>query len=190
LSWKKLNPLRKNTSVAALEWVYKIRKIRNGLKSVQADRWMEVRYEDVVAKPQKILRRICEFLGIKYEDHMRNFWKTSEHFIGLHHSDMIFNPISTKSTYRWKKELTAQEIEKYECIGSTTLQEFGYRIQPTDNIEYKTRFAVIFELAYGLPLRMARVIYTIVILSLCAKLGLPTRASGKGIPASIRSTNK
>ena len=103
---------------------------------------------------------------------------------------LIFNPISTKSTYRWKKELTHREIEKYECIGSTTLQEFGYGIQSTDKIKYKTRFAVVFELAYGLPPRMIRVIYTIVILSLCAKLGLPTRASGKGIPASIGSKNK
>ena len=37
-----------------------------------AGRWLQVRYEDLVVQPEAVLRRMCDFLGIAYEDAMVN----------------------------------------------------------------------------------------------------------------------
>ena len=34
-----------------------------------------LRYEELIAEPQKTLARLCEFLGLKYESQMLNYWK-------------------------------------------------------------------------------------------------------------------
>lgn len=40
-----------------------------------SNRYLEIRYEDLVRKPEKTLGVICSFLGIDYTSQMLDYWK-------------------------------------------------------------------------------------------------------------------
>jgi hypothetical protein len=180
LSWRKLNIQNRNISVSAFEWIYKVNKARRELESLIPERYLEIRYEDMIAEPSKTLQRICDFLGLHYESRMLEFWKTSNQFIGSHHSKLIFQPISSESVTKWRRELPKKEIRKFESIAGRLLTNLSYELL---HINYeknkKLPVGVIFELAYGIPIRACKVGFTCLILDIASRLGWKTNASRK-----------
>jgi len=182
LSRKKINPLMKFISLSAIEWRYKVNKIRKDLSKIPSEKSIEIRYEDLVRDPQNILKKICAFLRIDYEDKMLNFWKESHKYIGKHHSDLIFKPISSKSVGKYKKELSYRNLRKYEILAQNLLREYGYDIETDSNLlkDIFIYLDIFFEILYALPLRIVRVLYVKFVLDLSSKFGLATKAAGGG----------
>ena len=58
--------------LAELTWLLAQQNVREIAKDVPPGRWLQVRYEDLVVQPEAVLRRMCDFLGIAYEDAMVN----------------------------------------------------------------------------------------------------------------------
>ena len=56
--------------LAEMIWVLSHRNIRAFLAGVPRERWMEVRFEDLVAAPEETLAGICRFLGIAFDPRM------------------------------------------------------------------------------------------------------------------------
>lgn len=190
LSWRRLDPTKKNVSVSAAEWLFKLYKAGNSLKTISQSRRLETRYEDLVADPDATLRNICKFLDVEYEDAMLNFWKTSDRYIGRHHSDLIFRPVSHESICKWKKQFTRREIANFQFIAKKALKSYGYELSPVCSDHTETFFDVSWQLAWGLPHRAFQVIHTALDLDISARFGLQTKASGKGeAPEKARKTN-
>jgi hypothetical protein len=181
LSWQKMNVHKRNISTAAIEWVHKVRKAKKGLDQLTQDRYMEIRYEDLVAEQGIILRQICDFLGLEYEASMLKFWQTSDQFIGSHHSELIFKPVSSKSVGKWKRELSKREITKFESIAGATLVSLGYKLSQGNTLAQRLPIGAVFELAYGLPLRIGEVFCTALSLNVASKFGLRTDTTGMRI---------
>lgn len=53
--------------IAARNWVYEMRELDWGLRTIDADRVMELRYEDLLANPIEHLIRMFSFLGVSRE---------------------------------------------------------------------------------------------------------------------------
>jgi hypothetical protein len=53
--------------VCAFQWLSAHRYAQESFKKMPSSRWMPVRYEDLVANPEKIVREICMFLDLKYQ---------------------------------------------------------------------------------------------------------------------------
>lgn len=160
LSWRKIDPTKKNISVVALEWLYKVKKANDDLNRFCKDRFISIRYEDLVQDPEKNINEVCKFIGIDYENEMMNYWKKSNQFIGKHHSDLIFRPVSSISTKKWKRELTKKEIRKFETITGSLLTTNDYEIDSSISKSISTYFNILFDLLYGLPYRAAQVLMT------------------------------
>lgn len=77
-------------------------------------RWLEVRYEDVVAEPDAIMRRVAEHLGLDWS-------KELAHAVGTH----PWNPVSTT---RWRTELTGADVGMLNASLGEHLARFGYGI--------------------------------------------------------------
>ncbi|HEV7506854.1 MAG TPA: non-ribosomal peptide synthase/polyketide synthase [Thermoanaerobaculia bacterium] len=56
--------------LAELIWLVSQQNILQFLAEVPADRQLRVRFEELVAEPERELRRICEFLGLEYDPGM------------------------------------------------------------------------------------------------------------------------
>lgn len=182
LSWKKMHSLMKFISLSAIEWKYKVNEIRKNLSKIPFEKSMELKYEDLVREPQNVLKKICDFLRIDYEDKILNFWEKSHKYIGKHHSELIFRPISSKSVGKYKKELSYRNLRKYEILAQDLLKKCGYHIETKPNF-FKDLFIyldIFFEILHSVPLRIAFVLYVKFILDLSSKFGLATKAAGGG----------
>lgn len=168
---------RKNIAVSAYEWSYKIQKVRDEFRSLPDDRHFEVRYESMVSDPESSAREICKFLSLEFEPGMLDFWKNSEEFIGDHHSDLIFQPVSEKSTGKWKTGLSSREIMQFEYIASKWLTEFDYEMQ-NENFTLAEIIAARLKLLVGIPARVFQVVYTAIGLKISARWGKATSLSG------------
>ena len=142
-----------NVSVAAIEWNYKISKVKNGLSHTNASNSLEVRYEDLVTICESTLKKICDFLSINYEREMLSFWATSEKHISHSHSHLIFKPISGRSVCKWKNILTNYEQRKFEAISKKYLVRYGYQVS-SNSFDPMAYAGVIIDLLTGLPQRM------------------------------------
>ncbi|MEZ4600787.1 MAG: sulfotransferase [Syntrophotaleaceae bacterium] len=168
---------RKNISVAALEWKHKVLKARKSLAKFPPGQSMEIRFEDVLVSPNEILQKVCSFLGLKYEEEMLNFWKTSHDFIGTHHSDLIFKPISPSSSGKWKSKMSEKEILQFECISGDLLKSLNYEVSSKRVNAFETVKSYL-SLIYGFPVRLFEVFRIATMLRICALLGLKTNAAG------------
>jgi hypothetical protein len=181
LSWRKMDSSRKNLSVAALEWVYKVKTVQKGFMRLTPERQFSVRYEDLVTNPKRWLGLTCDFLGIDYEPQMLDFWKTSDQFIGSHHSRLIFRPVTSVSVRKWEDELSGKELAKFEFFAGSALKLFKYELSGKAG-EPRASVSALFELVRGLPLRGIQVFSTALNLHISSMLGLSTDAAGKGRP--------
>lgn len=189
LSLRRMDSSKNNIGVAALEWSYKIQKAQKDLSSLDPRKVLEIRYEDLVGKPDEELKKICHFLELEYESNMSTYWQTSSHFIGAHHSNLIFKPITQSSVGRWKKELKCQELKVFEWFTGSTLESWGYQLSQKRTYNVKTVLGSLGQIFYGLPLRAIQVLYTALILKISAKYGLSTDAAGKGDQPNYQKQN-
>lgn len=92
--------------------------------------WLDVRYEDLVSDPHRILKEMCEFLGEPYDDSMLEFHtseiaqrrgKTRDH-------GPLGSPVSTRYIGRYKRELSLEQQEIFAAVASAELVESGYAL--------------------------------------------------------------
>ena len=95
--------------------------------------YMELRYEDLVGRPEPTLRRLCSFIGEPWcpqllEHHQRQSQRQNPlHFFV---SANAIQPISAKAVGRWRDELTVSELQTFYRLGAHRLVELGYCIEP------------------------------------------------------------
>jgi hypothetical protein len=177
LSMKGIEKGRENVAVAALEWSYKINKARHQLNTLPSGVFHELKYESLVLSPQHEIKAICEFLNIEYEPAMLDFWKSSDKYIGTHHSALIFQPISHDSREKWRHQLSKKDNEIFELVAYKTLHELEYPLISGKANSLRWIKAAL-KLVFGLPRRAFQIVYTMLVLQLAARFGKQTRAAG------------
>ncbi|RJQ76337.1 MAG: sulfotransferase [Desulfobacteraceae bacterium] len=168
-----------NISVGALEWAFKVLKAQRDLAKIDPVRVLQLRYEDLLAAPGSKLEEICAFLHVTYDSAMLDFWKTSHNYIGCHHSQYIFEPVASDNIKKWKNRLSSVEVAKFQRIAGTQLGRMRYELDSA--VPQVWNSSILFDLAYGLPCRITKVILTAIQLKITARFGLRTDAAGKGI---------
>ncbi len=122
-------------------WVTRIRDIRQQAEYLPY--YMEVRYEELVADPEKILRKIGEFIDLSYDPIQLEAYKHADERLsevkdrvldGKFISNEAFKqthlltmqPPTTSRIGKWKTELTSDEIATFERIAGDMLSDLGY----------------------------------------------------------------
>lgn len=99
-------------------------------------RFYIIKYEDLVADPEKYLTEMCSFLGIPFVPEMLQYrerktadftkviFTTDEYFNANHTS--ILEPVNTSKIGGWKTRLSKSSIRKAERIAGEYLDKYGY----------------------------------------------------------------
>ena len=74
-----------------------------------ANRWRQVKIEDMIVQPREVISEICAFIGLMFEE------------------VMLSVELSNEQTGRYKKELNASEIMLIERELAVYIEDFGYR---------------------------------------------------------------
>jgi hypothetical protein len=87
-------------------------------------RYLLVRYEDLVAEPERELRRVCEFLGVAFEPSMiGEIDVVGSSFSSARHEGSGIDP--ARAT-RWRRDIRAIGRGWFRLVAGRELRRFGY----------------------------------------------------------------
>ena len=94
-------------------------------------RIIKVCYEDLISQPEKELKRVCGFIGAKYNNACLEYYNSQEAKNTASSGKMWQNverKIIVDNFNRYKKELTVDEIMLFEKIAGETLEALNYTL--------------------------------------------------------------
>jgi hypothetical protein len=109
------------------------------------DRYMEIRYEDILADPDARFREICKWLGLPFEIDMLSFNATAESLISADEQQWkkeTLQPLKTANTGKWRSALSPFEVAAVQ-VGNREIFHFaGYEQEhPADRRHLLSRTA-------------------------------------------------
>lgn len=116
---------------AAQRWKVSIEKAKQQVRNISSD-YLEVRYEELITNTESVMRRVCTFLQIPFEQDVIQLKNPTPEDIG--DVKNVAQIIST-NTAKYKKSLSAKQIKRIEEIVLPVMIQLGYK--PENDIAYK-----------------------------------------------------
>jgi hypothetical protein len=143
---------RQQLYVSALHWMWKVQTGRRYGRAIGAD-YMEVRFEDLVLRPEEALARVGKFIGEDLDYEQIRLSKIGA--MGLPNTSFAeewkagsFSPVG-----RWKRQLSDDKVAQLEGLVGDLLVELGYPLSDRQKMPDGEKTVL------GLRLRAARAIY-------------------------------
>jgi hypothetical protein len=110
-------------------WLYYYRIHRNLLKQ-RFENICYVKYEELVAQPERSLRAILDFLDLPFEPQVVLGKGNQEGIVDREHDWKwrALEPITTDRACRWRNDLTPTQVERLERWGRHALLALGYEL--------------------------------------------------------------
>ena len=99
---------------------------------IPADRFIEVRYEDLVRDAEKEIRSICETLNIPFQESFKDYHKSSESKNTSESGEMWQNvkkPVLKTNFNKFKTEMSREDLLIFESVAGDVLTELGYALE-------------------------------------------------------------
>ena len=112
----------------ALHWRRHVGRGRATGRGLGPSRYHEVKYEDLVAAPESVLRLICTFLELPFHPHMLAYHERADEVIGgiklpQYHQGLRRPPASLRN---WKTEMDPLDVSRFEAVAGRLLSALGY----------------------------------------------------------------
>jgi hypothetical protein len=130
---------------AADKWVEELGRARRRARRLRPGTYLEVRYEDLVADPEPLLRRVAEFVRLPWDPGMLDYHHGAEermkevirdfHPLGggtitaeerKRQHELVSSPPSSSRVGRWRTEMSVEDRQEFEDIAGDLLRELGY----------------------------------------------------------------
>ena len=110
----------------ACQWATEVRAGRALGARVGPTRYLEVRYERLVADPEEELRRVCAFSGLEYDGAMLGYVGQTDSARKEHQRRLDEPP--RVGVRNWHTEMSAEDRSAFEGIAGDLLGELGYDV--------------------------------------------------------------
>jgi hypothetical protein len=108
----------------AAQWRREVEGARRFGVTTAAGRYHELRYEDLVAEPERRLREVCGFLGLPWEPALLEYHGDVDPERLLDHPKLAEPPGPGRS--RWRAALSPEQQERFEAVAGATLSAYGF----------------------------------------------------------------
>jgi hypothetical protein len=108
----------------AAQWRKEVANAQRFGATTAAGRYLELRYEDLVADPQARLRRVCDFLNLAFEPQMLDYHRDLDPQRLLDHPMLAEPPKEARS--RWREQMRPEDVRRFEAIAGDLLERLGY----------------------------------------------------------------
>jgi hypothetical protein len=143
---------------AARKWT---RDVSAGIRDGQplgTSRYLEVRYEDLVADPRSAMERICAVAALPFNASMLDPSRRADHPTLAPDEGRRYHERSTLGVQAearsWRTEMGADDVRRFEAVAGELLEDLGYerrfsRVRTLDRIEGTLRARALDLLAIG-----------------------------------------
>jgi hypothetical protein len=109
------------------QWMRNVSAGQAAGQALGSDRYLEVRYEDLVSHPEVTIREICSFLVEAFELNMLDQTHlASEIGGGLDHHNEVQQPVTADHRERWVAEMSTFDKKLADHLAGSTLTSLGY----------------------------------------------------------------
>jgi hypothetical protein len=107
----------------ACEWRTEVRRAQALGRKVDRTRYLEVRYEELVADTEGVTRSICDFAEIRFEPSMLEYAGAVDVSEKPHHQRLLQPP--TRGVRNWRDQMSPDDASAFENIAGDLLSELG-----------------------------------------------------------------
>ena len=113
------------------------RMVRMNLKMgamIAPERYKRIRYEDLVLDSERVLRELCDFIGVDYSPRMLEYHRGVDKKVPETHRFLwpaLNKPPVKDKVLGWKARMSASKRIVFEGIAGDLLRELGYESYPT-----------------------------------------------------------
>ncbi len=107
------------------EWKREIVRTKILAEMLDKDKFMEIRYEDILRNPKDSFENICDFLSIPFEPSMLEI---ADIQATNNQNSYVKKHIDTKNIEKWKNSLSKKQIYKLERIAGDVLEGMDYEL--------------------------------------------------------------
>ena len=130
---------------SALQWKRWVRTGREAGHRLGPARYREVRYEDVLDDSKGVLRALCGFLELEYDDTMLEYPNRATEVargsaFPQAHGGLALPP--TKGLRDWRRQMPREDVALFEAIAGDLLEELGYEpsgVRPSGLVRLRMR---------------------------------------------------
>jgi hypothetical protein len=114
----------------AQKWTRDVSAGRLAGEALGPRRYLEIRYEDLVASPEVELTRLCEFGDLPFERRMLDYHSDAGTRLQVQPNTTEFHRSATKPPTAgmrdWRTQMPASQVEAFEAVAGGLLQQLGY----------------------------------------------------------------
>jgi lipopolysaccharide transport system ATP-binding protein len=143
---KWFGPEDKSMSSLASFWEERINLTRRLAASLPPERYMEVRFEDLVMRPRETLELVCDFLCLPFDPAMLEYHKHAGDRLGemqdhssngrqiaaredlLRIHEKTHRPPDPGQIGKWREKMDAADVATFESVAAELLDELGYDV--------------------------------------------------------------
>jgi hypothetical protein len=111
----------------AAQWASEVRDAQALGRKLGEERYLELRYEALVADPAGSLRQVCRFAGLAYDDAMLGYVGHTESARKEHQQRL--NEPPRVGVRDWRTEMPADDVASFERVAGDLLAELGYEVR-------------------------------------------------------------
>jgi hypothetical protein len=108
----------------ACQWRTEVKGARRLGRRVGGERYLEVRYEDLIGDVEAVLRRISRFAGLEYEPEMVDYAGQVDVSAKPHQQSLRRPP--TAGLRDWRLQMPPEDVGAFEQVAGDLLGELGY----------------------------------------------------------------
>ena len=123
----------------ACQWRAEVAAARRLGRRVGGQRYLEVRYEDLVADVDSALSGICTFAGLPHEPGMADYAGSVDVSAKPHQQSLSRPP--TPGLRDWRTQMAPEDVVAFEHVAGDLLRELGYETREQPNAEGRLRRA-------------------------------------------------
>ncbi|MEE4255714.1 MAG: sulfotransferase [Bacteroidales bacterium] len=120
-------------SLTVAKWKHFIRKFRKAAKRHPGTH-LEIRYEDLVSRPEETFRFLCEFINIPFSNAPFSFYKKTEDALKVFPKKLIYKyhasllqKVNKSRIGLWRKELSKKEIRIADAAAGKLAESTGHK---------------------------------------------------------------
>lgn len=111
----------------ACQWRTEVEAAQALGRRVGSERYLEVRYERLVAEPEATVRDVCAFVALPFEPGMLEYAGTVD-LTGKPHQQRLTQPPTT-GVRDWRTEMSTPDVTAFEEVAGDTLAALGYELR-------------------------------------------------------------